>query len=179
MRGFYYLQLRLVWVHSMQQISFTTNSFQIFSLEIYFLTCAHIYWEWDSFCLSLTVTHGLALIREGRIHLILYDVWLVPILGKIQWNEPHVIEIEGIPTCDIFGFYFIFFMGLCELAIPKKSASLCVHACVIKKLSEIILAKVKVFCWSGILFISLFSQSFYPCFVLTLTIWLGFISGFQ
>ena len=32
--------LRVVWPHSVQQISFTTNSFQIFSLEIHFLTCA-------------------------------------------------------------------------------------------------------------------------------------------
>ena len=32
--------LRVVWAHSMQQISFTSNSFLIFSLEFYFLTLA-------------------------------------------------------------------------------------------------------------------------------------------
>ena len=36
--------LRVVWTHSMQQISFTTNSFQIYSLEIYLLTCHQFYW---------------------------------------------------------------------------------------------------------------------------------------
>mgnify|MGYP001801430999 CR=1 FL=1 len=43
-----------VWAHSMQHISFTTHSFQMYSLEIYFLICTLLNWASKVLVLRLT-----------------------------------------------------------------------------------------------------------------------------
>ena len=120
--GFFTCSLRVVsvWAHSMQLISFTTKSYQIFSLEWKYNICCDLHtritvtcwqsgWAPHDFCHRFIVSHNLYLHKYMYVHSLLetcgqkYVQLVTGVYSNVSncsWNKSWCVSQAGKPSAS-------------------------------------------------------------------------------